>query len=432
MVKKYSIYILAVFVLLMCVTGCRFDFTHSDENLANPSPWPTGTDGNAVMSTDSLPPIVPSYPQTTSVPEYNPQITKTPTHSVAVSTNSPSVTTVPTSMATPTPTQKVLNAPKLAEKTAYASKVEKITYNGSVSSNSQKVEYTYTAKESGRVRFEINEMKSGIVVYLNIYDHLDECIASNNYCDNNDGVTIKVEKGVKLKIVVQQQKEFGNFQLNIWQPKASINVNNYSKVRDSIEFVDQRNIYTFTVPVDGYYKFYVNEMKSGAYVSIYIIDRLDEIVYKSDFAYNNGNGIVSEKLKAGATYQIQVLYQSYSSVDSPEYTLNIGKHKPTVEISSYAKINDCIQYEDQVIYYHFTVPENGSYYFQMTEMQSDLVYHLAAYDYLDEKVAGNNRCKNNGGFWLNNVQKGDVYRIVVSKVSVSDKTVGSYTMLIKQ
>ncbi len=349
------------------------------------------------------------------------------------STSSSNISSTQSSSQSSTVTEKVLNVPKLPEKSVTANKTEVITYNGSIDSVNDEDEYTYTAKETGRVRFEINELKSGIVLSLYIYDRLDNVVDDIWYCTNNQGVTFKVEKGQTYKIVIScnnQTEKFGTYELNIWQPKAEINVNNYSTVKDSIEFVDQRNIYKFTAPIDGTYKFYMTEMKSKAYVGMYVYNHLEELIYESDYVYNNGNGIVA-KLKAGETYEIQVRYSSQSDYLLTSYTLNIGKQKETKDISGYNKVNDCIQYHQQINYYQFTVPSNGTYIFKMTEMKSDLKYYFGIYNYLDECVSKDSYCLNNDEIVLKNVKKGEIYTIRIDNAD-SSSSVGTYTLVIKK
>ncbi len=354
-----------------------------------------------------------------------------------VATKKPTTTTTKKSVATTQPTtkstaaEKVLSVSKLPQKTVTADKTKVITYTGNMQKKAQEDTYTYTAQESGRVRFELNEMRSGLILELNVYNRLGERVEYRGYCTNNAGITLKVEKGetYTIEITYHSGSEiFGTYELNIWQPKAPISLDACSAVKDSIEFIDQRNLYTFTVPMDGRYSFYITEMKANQRVSIYIFNYLDEEVASCSVVGTNVNAVVTDDLKAGETYVVQVIEYNFDDNRTTQaYTLNVGKQKKTEDITAYNKVKDSIEYERQINRYTFTVPQDGSYSFKLTEMQSNLVYEMGIYNYLEEEMVRHSYMRNGTEIYLENVKKGEQYTILLTGRDY-DEAVGSYVL----
>lgn len=52
-------------------------------------------------------------------------------------------------------------------------------------------------------------------------------------------------------ISVKQDSGFSDYILFIGMQKATNDITGHTSLTDSVEFTDQRNVYLFTVPIDG-------------------------------------------------------------------------------------------------------------------------------------------------------------------------------------
>ncbi len=299
--------------------------------------------------------------------------------------------------------------------------VEFITYKSSITYKGQKDEYAYTAQNDGLVRIDISELKSGIYVDLYVYDRLGEEVVFRDYCKNNSGVSIpKAKAGDTYRIQVRYNNEFGDYVLTIGQPKPVIDVTDFKEVRDSIQYTEQYNYYTFTPSVDGLYRFDLNNMQSDFYVRVYLYDRLGYEVSARDYCANDG--ITGTNLKAGEEYKIAVEYVRGFG----DYSLVIGRQNPTVDISGLTEISDRITFKEQKNVYSFTAPSDGDCRFEITEMKSDVHVGLYVYDHLGYEVVSHGYCSNNYGVTLSGVNPGETYKIVVVYIT----GFGDYTLTI--
>ena len=299
--------------------------------------------------------------------------------------------------------------------------VEFITYKSSITYKGQKDEYAYTAQNDGLVRIDISELKSGIYVDLYVYDRLGEEVVFRDYCKNNSGVSIpKAKAGDTYRIQVRYNNEFGDYVLTIGQPKPVIDVTSFKEVRDSIQYTEQYNYYTFTPSVDGLYRFDLNNMQSDFYVRLYLYDRLGYEVSAHEYCANNG--ITGTNLKAGEEYKIAVEYLRGFG----DYSLVIGRQNPTVDISGLTEISDRITFKEQKNVYSFTAPSDGDCRFDITEMKSDVHVGLYVYDRLGYEVVSHGYCSNNSGITLNGMKSGETYKIVVVYIT----GFGDYTLTI--
>ena len=299
--------------------------------------------------------------------------------------------------------------------------VEFITYKSSITYKGQKDEYAYTAQNDGLVRIDISELKSGIYVDLYVYDRLGEEVVFRDYCKNNSGVSIpKAKAGDTYRIQVRYNNEFGDYVLTIGQPKPVIDVTSFKEVRDSIQYTEQYNYYTFTPSVDGLYRFDLNNMQSDFYVRLYLYDRLGYEVSAHEYCANNV--ITGTNLKAGEEYKIAVEYVRGFG----DYSLVIGRQNPTVDISGLTEISDRITFKEQKNVYSFTAPSDGDCRFDITEMKSDVHVGLYVYDRLGYEVVSHGYCSNNSGITLNGMKSGETYKIVVVYIT----GFGDYTLTI--
>ena len=216
--------------------------------------------------------------------------------------------------------QTMLEIDPIMPSAAAADPAEFIICTGSMNAKEQKDVYTFTAPYDGRYRFELANVKSGVETELYVYNDLDEKLAVNPYCSNGEGVTVKnLSAGETYRVIILQRKKLGEYTLKIGQQKETVDIYDITLLTDSIEYTDQRNVYSFTVPRDGRYRFKFAEMMNGFEVEMLMFNDLEETVAKNSYC-SNGKGFTVKDLIAGDVYQIQVR----QSKKTGSYTLTVN------------------------------------------------------------------------------------------------------------
>lgn len=297
-----------------------------------------------------------------------------------------------------------------------------VTYSGAVSSDDQVDEYSFVAPYDGWYRADISELQSGVNVELFIVDDSGYTVSSDTYCVNGEGTTAdNLIAGHTYVVRVKQDSGYSGYNLSIGMQKPTVDITGYSTVSDSIEFTDQRNIYTFTAPIDGRYRFELSGVQSDTNFELYMYNYLGETL-ESDTYCLNGEGITVKDLKGGETYQVQIRQDSGFS----SYSLFIGYQKTTVDISELSSLTDSIEYTGQRNVYTFTAPIEGRYRFEISGMQNGTDFELYLFNDLGETVESNTYCINGEGITAKGLEAGKVYELQIRQ----DSGLSGYTLTI--
>jgi hypothetical protein len=273
--------------------------------------------------------------------------------------------------------------------------------------------YTFTAPRDGRYRFELSGITSGCAVAIYTYNSLGESMSSDSYCTNGEGVTLKsLKEGETYTIEVHYVLGFTDYTLFIGIQKPIVDISGLTQVFDSIEYTDQRNVYTFIPAKDGDYRFEIEELRYGCVVEVYVFNSLGEMI-GSDTSCVNGEGVTVKNLHANKTYEVQV--RQYSEASS--FILNIGNQKPSVNITGNMQVSDSIEYTDQRNIYFFTAPETGTYTFSISDLLNGCAVGLYAFNNLGETIDSDMCCENGEEIILKDVAAGETYEIQVRHYS---------------
>lgn len=280
--------------------------------------------------------------------------------------------------------------------------------------------YYFSVPLTGRYRFDMSEIYSGTDVELYIFDSLGNTVASDTYCTNGDGITVRdLQAGAIYEIQVRQDNGFSGYKLSIGYQKSTVDISDYTIVNDSIEYTDQRNVYSFTVPVDGRYSFELSGMTGGTDVELYMFNYLEETV-ASDTYCTNGDGITVKDLKAGETYEVQIRQDNGFS----SYTLSIGKQKETVDISDKASISDSVEFTDQRNVYSFTAKSSGDVTITISGLESGVVVEAYVFDDLNSTVVSDTYFTNGDSITIKGCSIGEHYEIQIRQ----DSGMSNYTL----
>lgn len=298
-------------------------------------------------------------------------------------------------------------------------------YNGVITAEGQVDTYAFTPSVTGRYRFEISGLTKGTnhKVNLVIKNAGGGIVDSTSYgLMNGDGLTVKgMQAGEPFQVQVQQYSGLDSYTLNIGNQKEIVDVTGYTIVKDSVQFKDQRNVYLFTPPITGRYRFEISDLTKGSdnKVNLMVLNSGDGEEGSTSYGVMNGGGLTIASMQAGETYQVQV--RQYSGYDS--YSLNIGYQKEANDISGYNLIADSIQYTDQKNIYYFTPAITGRYRFEISNLTkgSDNKVNLYVWNSRDgEEGSTNYGIKNGDGLTIKDMQAGETYEIQVRQYAGYD------------
>jgi len=228
-----------------------------------------------------------------------------------------------------------------------------------------------------------------------------------------ESATVDLEAGETYDFQIRQDEDFGSYILSIGFQKETVDITGVTVVYDSIEYTDQRNVYTFTAPATGRYHFELSEYKNGVGFRMLMWDRLDNNIMDS------WGESASVDLDAGETYSFQIRQdEGFHS-----YKLSIGSQKEPVDITGYDIITDSVTFEDQKNIYYFTPNETGKYTFVLTDHDASCSFRLMAWDNYENNIM--DTYSEDGTITL---ESGITYEIQVRQY----KGVGAYALYVEK
>ena len=316
--------------------------------------------------------------------------------------------------------QRAVEIDPIAPRSHTAESAEFMAWDGEITADGQADVYTFTARNSGTYRAGLTGLKNGVAVDLRILDENGDVVAQNSYCTNREGATARdLRAGCTYQIEVRQQENHGAYRLTLGMAKAETDISGLTELKDSIEFADQRNVYWFTVPRSGRYRFEFSRMMKGTAVQIRMVNDLEETVASGGYCVN-GDGITVSDLKVGEVYRIEVI----QTEEVGNYILTIGQQKESVDITELTRVTDSVEYTDQRNVYWFTVPRDGRYRFGFSRMMNGFAVEVRIYNDLEEIVTSDGYCVNEDGVTLFEAKAGEFYRVEVTQLEGT----GSYIM----
>ncbi len=322
----------------------------------------------------------------------------------------------------PSVEQRAVEIDPIAPRSYTAENAEFMVWNGEIAVDDQVDVYTFTARNSGTYHAELTGLKNGVAVGVILLDDSGEEIARDSYCTNREGITAPdLKAGCTYQIEVRQQENHGAYRLTLGMAKAETDISGLTEVKDSTEFADQRNVYWFTVPRSGRYRFEISRMMKGTTVQIRMVNDLEETVASDGYCVN-GDGITVSDLKVGEVYRIEVIQNE----EVGNYILTVGQQKDSVDISELTRITDSVEYTDQRNVYWFTVPRDGRYRFGFSRMMNGFAVEVRVYNDLEEIVVSDGYCTNEDGVTLYEAKAGEIYRVEVTQLEGT----GSYILAV--
>ena len=336
---------------------------------------------------------------------------------------SSSGTTDPSESTEPTEPENVTEVKPIFQRSATVEPATIMYYDGSFTQEGETDSIEFTPPRDGRYRVEAVNMPSSMSVDLGFYDSKGVAVEENTECRNGQGVTVKQVKGDQTYTVeLKQNTGTGNYRVSIGVQKSTPDITDLTRIDDSVEYTDQRNLYNFVVPRDGWYRFELSGLDSGVDTIMHIWDDPGNKISEKN-GVRNGDGLTLNDVKAGDIYEIQVRQSNGYS----DYSLKIGQQKETVNIANKSVVHDSIEYTDQHNIYSFNASSSGSVKFTLSDMSPDMAVELIVKDSNGNTVASQANCKNDGGISIKNVASGMHYYVQV----VQSSGTGDYTLKVE-
>ncbi len=245
-------------------------------------------------------------------------------------------------------------------------------WSGSMSDSHTEDSYTFTAPRNGTYRFDLTDMMASTSMRLRVWDSRD-----NNVMDTySGGDYMQMTGGETYRIKVEQHRGSTQYTLRIGVQKPTTDLSAATTVYDQVSFADQKNVYTFTAPISGRYRFDLTEITNGLSFRMLMWDKFEKNILDT----YSGNAYID--LEGGETYQFQV--RQHQKLGS--YVMLVYFQKETRDITGYDTVNDSIQYADQKNIYMFTPPVSGRYRFDLTESNANTSYRLLMWDKYDKNI----------------------------------------------
>lgn len=323
---------------------------------------------------------------------------------------------IPTTESTPSS----LRIEPIADKELTIERIDVQKIQDSISQKDEKKTYELNTVEAGTYRIEFSDIPQNVQFTLYLFNSNMEQLAKEYDRTNGRGITAQLDANSLYYITVEQEDNTGSYALNIGSQKATVDITGCTKISDSTQFTDQRNIYQYTTTEAGTYRFDFSGVPNNIQFTEYIYNSNMEQLAK-EYDRINGRGITID-LEANSTYYIVVEQEDSTG----SYSLNVGAQKPHVDMLNYRTVNDSTQFTDQKNFYTFT-PDTTDTYQILFSCSENVQFTVYLYNSYMEQLKKQYDIGNNRGFTFE-VDSGSQYYIVVEQ----EDYCGSYEFLIQQ
>lgn len=294
--------------------------------------------------------------------------------------------------------------------------VEPITLNyfeGNISIDEQVDTYQFIPALNGRYRFEVMDMLSGVKINIVVLNQACDIVDKTSYgIENGNGLTINDMVANEIyTIQIKQYSSYSSYRILVGAQKNTVNIENgITQIADSVQYTDQKNIYQFTPPLSGRYRFELSEMVSGTAVNMTIYNPGGEKVEGTSYGISNTDGLTIDNMNAGETYSIVITQYTGTMT----YKLLIGYQKETILIDGETQIKDSIQYTAQLNQYKFIPPINGRYRFEISDITSGVYINMIILNQAGGRVDGTSYgISKYDGLTIDDMIAGETYTIQI-------------------
>ena len=278
--------------------------------------------------------------------------------------------------------------------------VSDVVYQGSAK------EYYIKSDNPGIYRFTAIDRTANYNVYIKAYN-----LNEDRVLDITNEGSCTLEANGTYRITVETDSPSCSYTLNINRPNEVKTLSKEtSTIHDSITYIDQCNVYTFSAPVSGRYRVDCLNRTDGYNLGMEIYNSNNDRVFRE----TNGGYLDMEK---GVVYSIRVAY----STGACEYDVKVSIPNAVREITlEETTLADKFTFTNQINTYTYTAPLSGKYRFETTDRTNGYNVQLRIFDANNNRIV---RETNNGTV---DMEKDVKYRIEVEY----DTELCSYNLVI--
>lgn len=241
----------------------------------------------------------------------------------------------------------------------------------------QRNSYTLVPSVSGEYCFSVSGMPEGFNCRIQVRNAAGNSI-SNGYWysqyGNNEGQTVTLNAGQAYTICIRESGYRGTYCFDVAMYKQVGDISAAFAVDDSIQFLNQRNLYTFVPTRTASYAFGISGIPEGYAYRIRILNPAGNAIsnyYWYDACSNEES--VSVNLTAGQKYTVIVrpagmLYGAYR--------LDVGTYRAPIAVTEDDSFTDVISFRLQRNLYTFTAASDGRYSIQLSGMPEGYSYYV--------------------------------------------------------
>ena len=197
----------------------------------------------------------------------------------------------------------------------------------SVEFKGQRNTYTFKAPCDGTYSFYMTDITKisgdNLQTYLTLQDSEGKSKAAQKFgVEESSALCFNLKGGTDYTLGIEQSSGTFKYTLNYGEAKPVQDITNYRYVKDSMQYYKQANVYPFTAPSDGDYRFQIEDNGRDAAKNCVTLTVSGEKANSSVFMTEctEGKGVLAG-LKKDNTYKVTV----DQSVGYAPYTLVVGK-----------------------------------------------------------------------------------------------------------
>ena len=183
--------------------------------------------------------------------------------------------------------------------------------------------YSFTPKRDGIYSFEYSEIDKGVGGVISFEDEDGSDVPILDSLGLANTRLLKKGKKYTIKVSLSPTHDPGAYSIKIGQPKETLDISDYDTVKDSIQYVGQRNTYTIKASRDGKYSFKLAETADSMHMLLTVKDSAGKVLSSKSC---KAGEVVSSDLSKNVTYTVEVKQEEGLG----SYTLSVERPAPQV------------------------------------------------------------------------------------------------------
>ncbi len=250
--------------------------------------------------------------------------------------------------------------------------VSGVSFSGSLSTRGQIDRYLYTAPQSGRYFFGFVKDRPGGDFSFTVTDSSGRVL--NDSSSYLEGAAADLTDGRTYYIEISWLDDPVDYTVTIGMPWEEKEITG-DVISSRLTYKDQRDVYTYTAPVSGKYRFTLDISDVECAYSFELRDGKNAVLTSAE-SYTDGR---TAELTEGETYT--VIITQYDGL--ADYTVTIGVPSVPRAVTG-ESFGGSITYTDQQDRYTLSAPVTGRYWFGFVPGDADFLY---SFELLDDKKA---------------------------------------------